>query len=236
MLVYCAENGVPVTTHCTPTGVENAPGAGLNCDPIYWKEVLDDPELAKLRLCLAHAGGGLCQVKTDDPPEQRYGWFGDDDHWDKETFARGVVELCSSYENVYCDFSCLLELLADDPFFLEADGRVFNVRNRFENRLARMLADNKNFQSKIMYGTDYHMPGLPGDCDAYLQYFIDLFNRPLFKKLFQSDTLKQIADGFFYKNALRWLNLPDYIKRHEENHYLEPVAAARLWRLVGMVA
>lgn len=83
---FCSENGVPITSHCTPEGMEADPHAnsGLNAKPEYWKPVLDNyPEL---KLNLAHFGGFDNLLKKGS-----------------NSWAAEITRMMSNYPNLYAD-------------------------------------------------------------------------------------------------------------------------------------
>ncbi len=55
LFAYCADAGVPITTHCSPGGAEAGDQTGLNSDPKYWEPVLE--KYPALRVNFAHFGG-----------------------------------------------------------------------------------------------------------------------------------------------------------------------------------
>ena len=81
---YCVANDVPVTTHCERGGI---PGLGQSdydrADPTCWRCVLNEPELATLKLNLAH--------------NDRTGIPG---NWQAE-----IAAMIRQYRNVYTDLS-----------------------------------------------------------------------------------------------------------------------------------
>jgi predicted TIM-barrel fold metal-dependent hydrolase len=84
---YCIENEVPITTHCGMDGSESYHDASFDFGhAIFWRDVLDQPRWAQLRLNLAHFG------------------------WNKEQFHRGprswvkeICEMLEKYPNLYTD-------------------------------------------------------------------------------------------------------------------------------------
>src|SRR5690606_17743975 len=96
LFTFCAGNGVPIFTHCTPTGFEVRKGSGINADPRHWENILEN--FPDLKLCLGHAGG----VE---------GWFqklGANEDFPKNSngniyYAETVYNLCTRFKNVYCE-------------------------------------------------------------------------------------------------------------------------------------
>jgi len=129
VFLWCADKGLPVFTHCTPHGFEAYEGAGRNSHPKYWRCLLEsDPGLAKLRLCLGHAGGD--------------GWIADQ----IDDFVTGVIDLCTDESfNVYCEFGILSEITDE------------RKRRLFVDRLKGVIRERPMFAQRMMYGTDWHM-------------------------------------------------------------------------------
>jgi predicted TIM-barrel fold metal-dependent hydrolase len=161
----CVQHDLPVLTHCTPKGFQARAQAGLNAHPTYWADAL--VEFPALRLCLGHAGGGAMK----NPPVESAGWFARSDaEWQhSDNFAAGVVSLCTSYPNVYCEFGHLDGVL--DP--------AAGVAVPFERNFVREWSSQRGypFASKAMFGSDHHMPGMIDKAARLLDYFRDLFGR-----------------------------------------------------------
>jgi predicted TIM-barrel fold metal-dependent hydrolase len=91
LFLYCENNGVPITTHCSPGGAEAYERSGQWGHPSYWKPVLK--QHPALRINFAHFGGGKETLKDFD-----HSWA-----WD-------IAKLMNTYPNVYSDtgyFACL---------------------------------------------------------------------------------------------------------------------------------
>jgi predicted TIM-barrel fold metal-dependent hydrolase len=102
---WCEAEGVPIFTHCTPSGFEAKIGkSGCNANPELWTPVLK--RWPGLRLCFGHAGG-------------HKGWVGETDDKcgkGKKAFAEKVIELCSDPNlQVYCEIGYLSTLFQDGP-------------------------------------------------------------------------------------------------------------------------
>jgi predicted TIM-barrel fold metal-dependent hydrolase len=177
---YCADKGIPVFTHCTPSGFEAGENYGLNSDPKNWEKVLI--EVNDLKLCLGHAGG----VK---------GWFGPFDPnniFPNDTYAKDVVKLCTKYKNVYAEVGFLDHI--EKP--MQRDQFVKRLQHLFKDKTA-----NYNFKDKIMYGSDWHvLLNHPKKLyKNYLKEFIKLLNRKEFIEF------KNLKAQFFYLNAENFL-------------------------------
>ncbi len=180
---WCVKNDVPIFAHCTPEGFEASKGEGRNAHPKYWRNVLQTRKA--LRLCLGHAGGGRMGKSA--------GWLAtSDEEWaTDDNYARGVVELCITYPNVYCEMAYITTLLAEDR-----DGKI---REAFLYNLerARKTKGEYEFMAKIAYGSDWHMPGMVTNARRYLDVWSEIFSLPDYK---------DYRDRFFWQNSEAYLN------------------------------
>ena len=183
---YCVkkENDVPIFTHCTPEGFEASKGAGSNAHPKYWRKVLQKRK--NLRLCLGHAGGGRMRKSA--------GWLAtSDEEWaTADNYACGVVELCITYPNVYCEMAYITTLLAED--------RDRKIRDTFLSNLerARKIKGEYDFMTKIAYGSDWHMPEMVANARRYLGVWFEIFSLPDYK---------DYREQFFWKNSETYLKI-----------------------------
>lgn len=209
---HCEDYQIPLLTHCTPVGFEARKCYGLKADPQNWENVLE--KCRKLPLCLGHAGGGFFKFdcKKNETKHIFYGWLAPTSaEWDQENYAQKVVELCLNYPNVYCDFSHLHQIL-DVGKKVPGEIRDKTELTTFkivQNRLISILSNHPEFGKKIMYGSDWHMVKMLNRTDSFLESF---------QTIFSHDELKEYSDDFFYKNALRWLNIPEFISRHKKEN------------------
>jgi predicted TIM-barrel fold metal-dependent hydrolase len=174
----CVEKDVPIFTHCTPSGFESRPGtSGKFSNPRHWRRVLETPGLEKLRLCFGHAGG-------------QEGWFARDDAKGNSawvaSYAYEVVELCGTYENVYCDFGYFDRLLSGD------DATYFRLRlkaaiDRYPDR----------FRFRCCYGTDWHLVSIKKHAKEYPKRFAEAL----------TGILDAYRDDILFGNAKRFLKL-----------------------------
>lgn len=190
---YCLEHDIPVFTHCTPAGFEVVKGeSGSNSHPKFWAEALrKNPKRKDLRICFGHSGGGTATHKG----RSVYGWMAkNDDQWmDEDNYTRQVIELCRQYPNVYCEVAYLDEII-------HSDSKKQTFIDRFAEEYSKDTSSNRpyNFQDKVMYGSDWHMPSMVNDIDTYLGIFMEIFKSP---------PLNGHMKGFFYQNALEYLQL-----------------------------
>ncbi|WP_286760623.1 amidohydrolase family protein [Salegentibacter sp. UBA1130] len=180
----CLEHEIPIFTHCTPTGFEAIPHkSGLNSDPEFWEELLNQPKYARLKVCFGHAGGEdgwFAEYTPEDenlfPPKT-----------EKNFYAELVYKLCINYENVFCEVG-----------FLEHQQHkngIANMQNRLEEifRIDESGENKYEFRNKVIYGSDWHILFNHGLELNYINPYIKLFT--------ESEILKKYSDRFFYKNA-----------------------------------
>lgn len=178
---YCSKNKIPVFTHCTPTGFEAKKGYGSNANPKNWEIVLR--KVKDLKLCLGHAGGVV-------------GWFDDfspENIFPESSFAKKVVELCTTYENVYTEVGFLDDIEKPEQ------------KDEFAKRLQYLFRDTSapfNLSTKIMYGSDWHvlMNHSGGLFKSYSLEFLKLLERKEFNEF------KNLKEQFFKLNAEKYLD------------------------------
>ena len=184
ILAKCNAENLRLFAHCTPLGFEAFKGSGLNADPKYWDAAIKEYDLADLWLCLGHVGGTR--------PIEWHGWAArSDDEWQK-TFAHRVIEMCREHKNVYCDLGYLLELFDDNERKL--------ILSRLKLEILNTSKGNYPFHTKVMYGSDWHMKSIIGLTREYLNIFYAFFEDP---------DLTDFAEGFFSRNAKRFLGLDE---------------------------
>jgi len=215
-LDFCVEHSIPVFTHCTPEGFQAYPGAGLNSDPDYWEQALTKAEQRRtMRLCFGHAGGGKRKVNG----RWVKGWLSEtEEEWnDPDNYARKVVELCRRYEHVYCDLSYLHEIVGSKK-------AQASLAKRIEIELTREVTPDKPYRlaDKMMYGSDWHMVSMVNDIEEYFGQI---------KAIFETQKMQSFADRFYFKNALKYVDLDAYIERARHvfsSDYIARLEAIRL--------
>ncbi|MGM7317902.1 hypothetical protein [Idiomarina sp. ST10R2A5] len=92
-------------------------------------------------------------------------------------------------------------------------GWFSGIHKMIERMLRKSLeflenAADKPFKlaDKIMYGSDWHMVSMVNDIEAYFGQIKDIFEK---------QKMQPFADKFYFKNALRYVDLEAYIKRAE---------------------
>jgi predicted TIM-barrel fold metal-dependent hydrolase len=175
---WCVEKDVPVFAHCTPSGMESRKGAGELSNPAKWRTVLEIDGLAKLRLCLGHAGGQDGWMAGFDA-EGEEAW--------KKSFASEALKLSDKYPNVYLDFGYFDGILEDG-------GPAFTAR------LEWALAEYPDtFAAKCCYGTDWHLMVIKSHAPEYASRFLDCLEN--------GKTLSPHIDAICFENAARFLKL-----------------------------
>ena len=180
LFAYCESYDVPILAHCTPDGFEAVDGYGAMADPRYWRRVLE--EFPKLRLTLAHAGGGES-------------WFSDREWTGDADFDQRAWDLATRYENVYLDLSYSDEVL--DPAKLAALQRRFAALLPSSHDPLRPYA----LGDKLVYGSDWHMVAVLVERTRILAVLRDLFDEP---------ALVPYRARFFAGNAVRFLRLGEW--------------------------
>lgn len=196
---HCAQEGIPILTHCSPVGLEAFKGQKIVSDPDYWLEVLDDHR--DLKLCYGHAGGGgdtLLDRETGNGVRY-FGWCSEnDEEWAEDhNFARKVVEQCCRFPNVFCDFSYFGAIV-------KTQEKATHLKRNLITALGGPNGD-LHFGRKIMYGSDWHMPKMGEHAADLLAFWREVFDDPL---------IAQHRDAFFFKNALRFLGTESLDERH----------------------
>jgi len=196
---WCTSDDIPVLAHTSPGGMQAVKGAGMNADPgpglkepaDGWQAVL--ARWTNLRICFGHAGGEEMENSwTGQPPYTTLpGWDAEDDNaWNSpDCWPRKVVELCAASPNAYCDLSYF------QGFALDPTRRQTLVANLLR---AMAVPGSYRFSDKLLFGSDWHMPGALGETSATLAALADVFSHP---------PLKSWSDAFFYSNACRFLKL-----------------------------
>jgi predicted TIM-barrel fold metal-dependent hydrolase len=200
---YCQEKRIPVFTHCNHSGMMAFKGAGLNSDPRYWEQVLQ--QFPNLILCFGHAGG-------------EEGWFNEGfQSRDAHDFSQKVYELCVKYPHAYCDMGY---------FPLIVKNKKLDILRQNLLALFAKPIDGVNikydFSKKILYGSDWHMLMQEHGFKEYLHFFDKLFNAPEHKVYY---------DRFFYQNTVRYLSLSEYIARNKDN-FLSAEAYSHLSKFI----
>lgn len=115
----------------------------------------------------------------------------------EELYSEKVYELCTTYENVYCEIGFLEHIHSKEEFC--------NFKKRLEHLFKMDSISNSSvkfpFSSKIMYGSDWHV---------LFNHGMELnYDKP-YLKLFHPDTspiLNKYIEEFFYKNAESYLKI-----------------------------
>jgi predicted TIM-barrel fold metal-dependent hydrolase len=184
---FCAQNDIPVFTHCTGFGFQAVSGYGLYCDPRHWRKVLE--KYPRLRLCFGHAGGDAWWFSEGVVPPSDIS-ESDQKRW---TFGWEVVKLCRDFENVYCEVGYLEEVLYPGP---KRERFIARLRDTFPQPTAK---SGVNFGHKIMYGTDWHQIYKERDYKKYLGQFQTVFST--------TPELAPYRDRFFAGTAAEFIKL-----------------------------
>ncbi|BBB70178.1 hypothetical protein UNDYM_5925 (plasmid) [Undibacterium sp. YM2] len=207
----CAALDIPVFTHCTAQGFQTRAKLGLNAKPKNWDAVLE--AFPKLRLCFGHAGGGKqTHVTSKDTGGKvdliSLGWSATKDEWNGPddyvikgvtyyNFAKDVVRLCRTYENVYCEFAYITDLI-------EGHGdECAKARACLVDNLVYVIHESQaveapyKFENKMAFGSDWNMPSMVTHPKQYLQVFLEIFDA--------GGPLANYREQFFHENALNYM-------------------------------
>ena len=199
---YCSTKKIPIFVHCNNGGFEAYPkNSGVNSNPKYWIQILD--KYKDLRINFGHAGGEygwLSQIRKEDKynPEDISENETEDDiyiqgeHWNK-SYAAIVYKLCMTYDNVYCDFSYMDNLLTNEGTL----DKIYS--ERLKQRLLKIFDKHSIFKDKVFYGSDWHMLFREGKNGFYFKAYQKFFNKDEFDD--------KLRNKFFQKNVLNYMNV-----------------------------
>ena len=199
-LDYCENHQIPILTHCNCEGFEAHPetNSGYNSNPVYWERAL--LKRKNLILCFGHGGGAegwftdirpTDKVKPDEIDKADIVDKSEDQekNWNN-SYAAMVFKLCCKYPNVYCDASYLDSMIRPQGGFNQ------QAELNFRTRLVNLFNSEKIFQSKVLYGSDWHMLFNEGINYVYLNDYIQFFDHPDFATN---------VDHIFYNNAYQFI-------------------------------
>jgi len=189
-LAFAVERELPVFSHQTPGGFQAYRGYGETfAEPCDWLPVLQSAP--DMRLVLGHSGGSA--------------WYGSDSEF-SGSFAEQALNLCTNFENVYCDFG-YHERVLTDPGKAALRGRLSGLlghagttrgnAGELDPATCRSGAAPVKFSifDKLLYGSDWMMvvrePGYRDLPAAFAEVF--------------SGELAQCRERFFGGNAIRLL-------------------------------
>lgn len=198
---YAAREGLIIFSHHTPEGFEAQPGYGrLFADPYHWLPTLEAHP--QLRLVLGHSGGG--------------GWTG---KWDG-SYSQHAYNLCVLFENVFCDFGYLDEVLDDSgrSKLVErlgdlvgsapaTEGDAEAMRARLRDPAGRGTAGTAAWvypiADKLLFGTDWMMVARLADRRDFVPDFVQVFDQLALPEA-EREAAKR---AFFGGNAARLLGM-----------------------------
>lgn len=192
---YCVENHVPITTHCSYTGVEAYPGAShVFGNPKFWIKALQ--EFPDLHVDLAHFGWS----KPDSyrPAKrniliralQKVGCFVTrrPDKSEEKTWVEIICEMMRDHRYLYADI---------------AHNGVMADKNipGFKESYRAICRDFPGvLQKKLLFGIDWHVITRVDHYEEFKDRFVNVLNDP------QIFTTQEI-DRFLGGNALEFLGL-----------------------------
>lgn len=191
----CVDHDIPLFTHCNYSGMEAKENFWKFNNPIHWEKALN--KFNSLRLCFGHAGGdeawfgNFKDIRKVDPTVRNF----------EDSFSGDVFQLAAQYPNVYCDFGYSPDIIKGKASKKKFIKRILKCIRKTQN-------DDIKFETKFIYGTDWHMLMQEHGYNDYFSEYDMLFKRP---------ELEMHYKNFFKNNALSYLNLEDYIERKAKN-------------------
>jgi predicted TIM-barrel fold metal-dependent hydrolase len=156
-LVHCAEQGIPVMTHCNDGGFKAAEAYAAYCRPREWRAVIEKHGIKGLRLCFGHFGGDeafrLGTTHAD--------WAGE------------IIEMMQLPDlSVYADVS-----------FHTSGMDLFHARKYF--RWLQGLLDSAigDQASRVLFGTDYFLVLQQISEESYWDVFVEHLEGRSFERM-----------------------------------------------------
>jgi predicted TIM-barrel fold metal-dependent hydrolase len=152
---YCAEEQIPITTHCQTGGIEAYPEASFDfCDPVFWREVLD--KYKDLRLNLGHFGWG-----------QKQGYKNESDNW-----VRKICEMIIKYDHLYADVS--------HHNVVSSSGRRKHISSYEAMRNDYAGKGLEKLKKRILYGSDWHVLKRVKNFEIFMAKYIQVMEQASF--------------------------------------------------------
>lgn len=162
VFAYCADNDIPVLSHCTDGGFnKNTQTAGL-ADPAHWRGVMQ--EFSGLKVCFGHFGSDNNLIQSQIHPE---------------SWTQTIIDLMQVHEGVYTDIG-----FHDAPMIgsTEAGMDKKTARKNYEANL-KMLLRSSPVKDRILFGTDYWMVRTVTDDDDYWAFYKKMLTPAQFKTI-----------------------------------------------------
>lgn len=192
---YCVENQVPITTHCSHTGVEAYPGAShVFGNPKFWIPVLQ--EFPDLHVNLAHFGWSKADSYRPVIRNkiirmiQKVGRFitgRPDINWEK-TWVEVICEMMRDHKYLYADIAHN-DVMADK-----------NIPGFKESYRAICRDFPGILQKKLLFGIDWHVITRVDHYEEFKDRFVNVLEDP---QIFTPHDIERFLGG----NALEFLGL-----------------------------
>lgn len=144
-LGWCAQNGFPVMTHCTPGGFKRDDAAAKYCEPVHWMPLLGAHD--GLRVCFGHFGEGLNLTERELP---------------QSSWTQQIVDLMRQFPGrVFADISYHTE-----PMLLKRASLLANYLNNL-----RRLLDDPAVRGQLLWGTDYWLVRMRLEDLNYIRFY-----------------------------------------------------------------
>ena len=187
LFAFCDEKEVPIMTHGSDSRIANTACSRRHDDPkewtnspYHWAEAVSRHE--GLKVVLAHFASGFQeQAKEDTKNWCNFGENGglEPSHWLREAlYAMGTEK----GRNLYVDISDMTFLAESQASKGVWSGPGCGENGRYAQAFGRYMrqtqdswrdADGGRFHSRILYGTDYHMPSVAKIGNRYLPLIMD---------------------------------------------------------------
>lgn len=153
---YCAENQVPITTHCQTGGIEAYPEASFHFgDPIFWCKVLD--EYPDLHLNLGHFGWSHEQGYSKD----------EGGNWIKK-----ICDMMVKYDHLYADIS------HHGVISSRSRGKYISSYEAMRNDYADTGLEK--LKRRILYGSDWHVLKRARSFEIFMEKYIQVVEQASF--------------------------------------------------------
>ena len=142
---YCAENDVPITTHCNMYGSESYPDASFDFGKaIFWRDVLNQTKYKKLRLNLAH-----------------FGWNPKQGYHGNNTWVKDICTMFLEYENLYADVSHH-RIIGDKE------------QEQFKSDYQDLVRGFPIVKNRLLFGTDWHVNIRMNGYETFKENYIEI--------------------------------------------------------------
>jgi len=183
----CEEKNIPVTAHCSGatvhTGkktIKNIPGVHQNSDGSWSDELIT--KTFRKRSDYAHffnQPANWNPVLTAFPRlKLNLAHFGGEDSWEKyssgnsENWVNRIIDMMYRFDGLYADFSYTF------------------YKREYAKALKKLLIDNNEIASRVLYGSDYYMVVTEGHFRSLKTSFVSIMGDELMKKIARENPMR----------------------------------------------